>query len=189
MKKLEELPDNHLLQLVEKGDKQAFGCLYQRYLKDIYRFVFVKTGDKGIAEDITEDTFIRTWERVIRIKSNQRSISHVRAWLYKTANNLVIDHYRKRKPVPLLDKIIRSNTTSPEEVTEFNEMSETLMESIRALKPKFQQIIILRFINELSHEETASIMKISAANSRVLQFRALKNLKKSLSKKGGQYEK
>lgn len=187
MKKLEGLSDSHLLQLVEKGDKQAFGCLYQRYLNDIYRFVFVKTGDKYIAEDLTEETFIRTWERLKTAKKNQRSISHVRAWFYQIANNLVIDYYRKKKPVRSIESFIQSDEDSPEEVIEFNDMSETLLQCIRELKPKFQQIIILRFINELSHEETASIMKISTANSRVLQFRALKSLQDSLSKKGGQY--
>lgn len=179
--------DSHLLRLAEKGDKQAFGLLYQRYLKEIYRFVFFKTGTKEIAEDITEDTFIKTWERLISSHNQERSINHIRAWLYQTANNLVIDHYRKRKPVQLIDKIFHSNKASPEEIAEFNHMSQTLLESIKELKPKFQQIIILRFINELSHEETASIMRISVAYSRVLQYRAIKKLRTNLTKKVGQH--
>lgn len=187
MKKQDALSDNHLLQLVEEGDKQAFGLLYQRYLTEIYRFVFYKTGTEQVAEDITEDTFIRTWERLITYYDNKRSINNLRAWLYQTANNLVIDYYRKQKPVPLLDKLTHSNEASPEEITEIKDISQVLMESIRTLKPKFQQIIILRFINELSHEETASIMKISVSYSRVLQYRALKKLEAYLKKKVGQH--
>lgn len=183
----DSLSDSHLLRLAEKGDKQAFGLLYQRYLKEIYRFVFFKTGTKEIAEDITEDTFIKTWERLISSHKKDRSINHIRAWLYRTANNLIIDHYRKRKPVQLIDKIFRSNKASTEEIAEFNHMSQTLLDAIKELKPKFQQIIILRFINELSHEETASIMRISVANSRVLQYRAIKKLESKLTKKVGQH--
>lgn len=186
MKKQDALSDNHLLQLVEEGDKQAFGRLYQRYLNEIYRFVFFKIGNEGIAEDITEDTFIKTWERLISSHHNQKSINHLRAWLYQTANNLVIDYYRKQKPAQFLDKLKHSNKASPEEIAENKDMSQVLSESIKALQPKFQQIIILRFINELSHEETASIMKISVENSRVLQYRALKKLKAFITKKVGQ---
>jgi RNA polymerase sigma-70 factor, ECF subfamily len=187
MKNTEEYPDNLLLKLVEEGDKQAFGQLYQRYVKEIYRFVFFKTGTEEIAEDITEDTFIRTWERLINSNPSERSINHLRAWLYQTANNLVIDHYRKTKHVEFIDNLFRSKKASPEKIAEINDMSQLLMESIKALKPNFQQIIILRFINELSHEETAYIMNISVAYSRVLQFRALKKLKANLTKKVGHY--
>ena len=187
MKTSEELPDNCLLKHAAKGDKQAFGLLYQRYLIEIYRFIYYKIGNEGLSEDLTEETFIRTWERLINSHDDERSINHLRAWLYRTANNLVIDYYRKRKPVQLIEKLTSSKQPLPEEVTEFKDMSELLMESIKALKPEFQQIIILRFINQLSHDETAAIMKISPGYSRVLQFRALKKLKANLTKKVGQY--
>jgi RNA polymerase sigma-70 factor, ECF subfamily len=187
MDRSEKIPDTCLIKSSAKGNKQAFGLLYQRYLNEIYRFVFYKVGNIEIAEDITEDTFVRTWERLISSHDNKWSIKNLRAWLYQTANNLVIDHYRKRKPVQLIEKFTHSKKASPEEIIELKDMSQVLMETIRALKPEFQQIIILRFINELSHEETASIMRISTAYSRVLQYRALKKLKADLTKKVGRY--
>jgi RNA polymerase sigma-70 factor, ECF subfamily len=187
MNRLEKMPDTCLIKSAAKGDKQAFGLLYQRYLNEIYRFVFYKVGNIDVAEDITEDTFVRTWERLIGPHDNKREIINLRAWLYQTASNLVIDHYRKIKPVQFIEKFTHSKKASPEEITEDKDISQVLMETIRSLKPEFQQIIILRFINELSHEQTASIMKISTSYSRVLQYRALKKLETDLTKKVGRY--
>jgi len=181
MRKSEELPEDHLIQRAADGDKRAFGILYERYLDEIYRFAFYKVSIESIAEDITEETFLRIWEKLPSIYRSEGKIDNFRAYVYRMANNLVIDYYRRRKPVEMDLTLSISKNPSPEAVLDFKNTSQHLAEAIKGLEPEFQQIILLRFVNQLSHKEIAKIMGISDANSRVMQFRALKRLKEILS--------
>jgi len=183
MRKRDDIPEECLLKLAAEGDKQAFGILYQRYLDDIYRFVFYKVSNQSIAEDITEETFLRVWERMPKIYQQNGRIDNFSAYLYRMANNRVIDYYRKKKPVEIDMALSETKALLPEEIVDQRELSDSLSMAIRKLEPDFQEIVILRFINQLSHKQAASIMNISDANARVLQFRAIKKLHKLLSKK------
>lgn len=169
--------DEQLLQLAGQGDKQAYGVLYERYLDNIYRYVLLKVGIASIAEDLTEETFIRTWEYLPRLSRKDGMINHLKAFLYRTASNLVIDFYRKKKPDNLDPEEIIEVRESPEQIFERQEEIRKLSRIIQKMRPDYQKIIILRFVNQLSHQETASLLQITEAHSRVLQFRALKRLK------------
>ena len=179
--------ENDYLCAAAQGDKKSFGILYSHYLEEIYRFVFIKIGNELTAEDITEETFIRIWESLPRYYKNNGKVKNLRALLYRVANNLVIDHYRKRRP---LENIEENNPGPPplaEKLAIDHEQSKQLVKYIRKLKPDYQQVILLRLVNNLSHKEVASIMNISEGNSRVLLFRAVKELKKMLLKKDDSY--
>ena len=181
----DENRENHTLKSAAEGDKSAYGILYTHYLDEIYRFVYFKIGHARTAEDITEETFIRTWEVLPRIYTRDGKIDNLRAWLYRTANNLVIDFYRKSKPIEPLDPQEPGQAVSPESAVIAHEQSETLAKAIRKLSPQHQQIILLRLVNELSHQEAAGIMNISEGHSRVILYRAIKALKKILAEDGG----
>lgn len=187
MQKTDENPEERFLRLAAEGDKQSFGMLYERYLDEIYRFVFYKVGSQPTAEDLTEEAFLRAWEHLPRIYKKDQKMDNFRAWVYRIANNLVIDFYRKKKPVENIEAPEPANSALPETVAIANEQSQQLAQSIRKLKPEHQQIIILRLVNDLSHKEVASIMNISESHSRVLLYRALKKLKDNLIKKEGSY--
>ena len=174
--------DEQLLLQAANGDKQAYGVLYERYLEAIYRFVLIRVGCAEIAEDLTEDAFIRTWEYLPRLGRRNGKIDHLKAFLYRTANNLVIDFYRKKKPDPLSPDQAIPIWDSPEETYERQDEITTLLKGLRQLRPQYQKIIILRYANQLSHQETAAILNISEAHSRVLQFRALKRLASIIKK-------
>ena len=185
MANIEENQQEKLLVSAAQGDKQAFGLLYSRYLDEIYRFVYFKVGSRLTAEDITEETFLKTWESLPKIYKKGTKIDNLRAWLYRTAKNLVIDHYRKKKPAYNIEHTRPSKEPLPEDLVLEEEISQNLLHSIQKLEPDHQEIIILRLINDLSHRETAEIMNISEGNSRVLLFRALKKLKEILVEKEG----
>ncbi len=175
-----EDPNHRLLQSAAQGDKKSFGKLYERYLDEIYRYVFIKIGNQQSAEDITEETFIKTWKSLSRIYQGDGRIDNLRAWLYRIAKNLVVDYYRKNKPEIVIGPNIAENLQSPEEIVIEQEESTWIVSALQKLKPDFQQIIILRLINDMSHKEIASIMGISEGHSRILLYRALKNLKELL---------
>jgi RNA polymerase sigma-70 factor (ECF subfamily) len=187
MQKTDENPEKRFLQLAAQGDKQAFGMLYKRYLDEIYRFVFYKVGSKPTAEDITEEAFVRAWENLPRTYKRDQKLENFRAWIYRIANNLVIDFYRKKKPVENIESPNLGSAPLPETIAIEREETEHLAKSLRKLKPDFQQIIILRVVNELPYNEIASIMSISENHSRVLLYRALKKLKGIIKEDGGTY--
>jgi len=154
--------------------------LYERYLDEIYRYAYFRLGDRDEAEDITANTFMKTWESLPKIYQQDGSIYNFRNWLYRVAKNLIIDHYRKIKTLPLLNNFHEDQDATIKDA-EQNIQSGHLSKAIMALRPDYQQIIILRFINQLSHQEVTEIMKRSTSQTRILQHRALKKLRELLS--------
>jgi RNA polymerase sigma-70 factor (ECF subfamily) len=181
MQTSKQISESRLLKAAAHGDKKAFGNLYKQYLDRIYRFIRFKVGDDLIAEDLTEETFLKTWTILPKIYKKSRKIDNFNAWLYRTAKNLVIDYYRKKKPVANIENTLEEIKLSPEEFTEQQHLSQQLTKAIAKLEPKYKEIIILRFVNQLPHEEVAHILEISENNSRIMQYRALKKLKEFLS--------
>ncbi|MBN1250443.1 MAG: sigma-70 family RNA polymerase sigma factor [Anaerolineae bacterium] len=168
--------DQRLLQLAIEGDREAFGELYERYLGEIYRYVYFRVSDEREAEDITAEAFLKTWEHLPRLARKNASIRSFRNWLYRVARNRVIDHYRKKKPVPLPDGL-QTEGDLVREAVEANSQVRRLTGAIRQLSSDYQHVIILRFINQFSHAECAEVMGRTEGQTRILQYRALKKLR------------
>ncbi len=175
-KERSDFSEKHLLRLAAQGDKEAYGVLYERYLDEIYRYVTYRVGDPQEAEDITANVFVRTWERLPKMARRHRNSSSFRGWLYRVAKNLVVDFYRRREPMPLPDGLHKEDGLV-EGIAAQHTKANQLVEAISLLQSDYQQIIILRFINQLSHKECANIMKRSVGATRVLQHRALERLR------------
>ncbi len=161
-----------------KGDSDAFSILYGYYLDAIYRYIFVRIGNAVEAEDLTEDVFVRAWEALPNYRPTQHPF---KSWLYRIAHNLIVDHHRKRKPVGLVDEEIQSDASMvslPEEIVELNQDAHVLAEAVRQLGEEEQLVVVLRFVEGLSHREVAEVIGKSEAASRVIQHRALLALNK-----------
>jgi RNA polymerase sigma-70 factor (ECF subfamily) len=166
-----------------QGDEEAFSVLYNLYLDAIYRYIFVRIGSTNEAEDLTEDVFVRVWEALPKYQVSQHPF---KSWLYRIAHNLVVDYHRKHKPVVLLEEEIQGevDTTSlPEEIAEQHQMFNHLSKAIKLLGGEEQTVIILRFVEGLSHREIGEIIGKSEEASRVIQHRALAMLSKYLDLK------
>ena len=176
-----DLPDDVLVSRASSGNRPAFGLLYDRYLNEIYRYIAYQVQDTFEAEDLTETTFLKAFEKLSTM-GDKDEIRNFRAWLYRIAHNSVIDHRRVKKPLVSLDAIFGQKGESPEPEAEYEENEERtkLAQAISKLKPDYQQVILCRFINELSHAETAEIMGSNENHVRVLQYRALKKLQTML---------
>ena len=176
--------DDELVARSIKGDAEAFGDLYERYMLSIYRYMYARVGEVREAEDLTETVFIKVWQALPKFKLGKASF---RTWLYRVAHNLLVDHFRTQKQELELpaDGFLEASSPLPEEQVIEMERSEYLGSIIRRLNPQYQQILTLRFINEMSHEETAQIMDRSKGAVRVLQHRALKALQEQLAQSGG----
>jgi RNA polymerase sigma-70 factor, ECF subfamily len=176
-----EHSDEELITRTQKGDSEAYGILYDRYVDALFRYIYYRLRDEQESQDLTEETFIKVWDSV---KDKGTGIYNFKAWLYRIAHNLVVDHYRKSKEILSLDNIVALSDGEPlpENILQDQETQIQLMNAVAQLEPELQQLITLRFGNGYSHRETAEIMKVKEGHLRVMQHRALKKLYKLLSK-------
>lgn len=166
-----------LVARAQKGDQTAFGELYDFYANRLYRFISCKIPTREQAEDILQETFFKAWQAIPKLKLADLNFN---AWLYKIARNVVNDHYRavKRRPTPdNLDNYYHlSDSTDILEETDVKFEIEKVRAILNKLPPAYQQVLELRFIQELSVEETANIMGKTAIAVRITQHRAVKKL-------------
>jgi RNA polymerase sigma-70 factor, ECF subfamily len=158
-----------------QGDKAAFGDLYVRLLDDIYRYVYYRVSNQQDAEDLTETVFLKAWQGLPNYKPEGAPFM---AWLYRIAHNTVVDHYRTYKTAePLADHPYLPDEREPVEAQVFSQTEiEQLKAKLQQMTPIHQEVLVLRFINELSPAETAAALDKSNGAVRVLQHRALKEL-------------
>jgi RNA polymerase sigma-70 factor (ECF subfamily) len=170
---------------LQRVDTDAFEQVYDFYVSRIFRFIFLKIGNKENAEDLTSETFMRFWAYVRKEKINRESAEPI---LYKIARNLIIDFYRKKEIITMqIDEAI-ANQISDEQQNFINRMINReeireIMDALKEIKDEYQEIIILRFVEELGIDEIAEITGKSKGSVRVLSHRALKSLEKVMKLK------
>lgn len=183
MKKLNKYKEKILLfRIRTQGDKESYGELYDNYVDNIYRFIFFKVSSGEVAEDLTSETFLRTWGYLIDQDKGSK-IDSFGPFIYKVARNLIIDHYRQRKEEENINEgVDRSDERLDiKSSLEINEEIKNLERGLRSLKEEYREVVILRHIEGLSIAETSSIIGKSKNNTRVLAHRAIKTLKEILS--------
>ena len=162
------------------GDSSAFGSLYDHYQPMIYRFVAVKVGRREEAEDITHQVFMNAWQNMKRYRHRGHPFS---SWLYRIARNQVIDHYRSHKEQVSLEQVdveAFSVSWSAQSDLPFKMELERVWKGIRTLKQDYQDVVVLRFVEDLSLKETAAAMKKTEGAIKLMQHRAIRELKKLL---------
>jgi RNA polymerase sigma-70 factor, ECF subfamily len=181
-----EFNEEQVLSSASRGDREAFGALYERYVERIYNYVYYRTGNLHDAEDLTARVF-------------QRAMSHIRsyndrgvpfsAWLYRIAHNLVANWHRdrsRRQEIPLNDvPVIPSKDDRPEARLVRSQAEESLLRLIRQLPPERQTLLILKFVEDFSNAEIGRIMGRSEGAVKSLYHRTLLALRDDL---GGQLD-
>ena len=173
-----------LIRSSKDGDQDAFEALYLHYLERIFRYIYFRIGDEAQSEDMTEEVFVRAWEALPKYRIGE---SRFACWLYTIAHNLIVDEYRRYNPVPISSEDLAHLPDSkdlPESVVGKKQEFEILANSIMDLDDLYQQVLILRFVEGLSHREIAAIIGTSQVASRVIQHRALKALRTLLLRRG-----
>ena len=159
--------------------RAMFEEIYLKYSDKIYKYVYMNVSDPYLSEDITSEVFLRVWKRW-----NKLRLDFIQALLYKIAKNIIVDHYRKkknRKQVSLEDSIEKGfepfyDAELIEKLHKDNNIQK-LRAQVQLLPDNLKEVIVLRFINDLSAKEVGEILSTSEVNVRVLQYRAIKKLK------------
>ncbi|OGZ00625.1 MAG: hypothetical protein A3A43_03145 [Candidatus Liptonbacteria bacterium RIFCSPLOWO2_01_FULL_56_20] len=163
-----------------KGEASAFGLLYDHYQPKIYRFVIIKVGQREEAEDLTHQVFLSAWQNIRDYEDIGFPFS---SWLYRIARNAIIDYYRtKKNPAPL--EAADAEQYAPDTLAERTDQAIELQKvrrAIQELSPLHQDIVIMRFVEELSLREIAAALGKSEGAVKLLQHRAIKQLKNLLA--------
>ena len=155
-----------------------FETLYESNAPLIYRFMFWRTKDEMLSEDLTSSVFEKAW----RTRGNFNGGS-AKAWLFRIARTTLIDHWRKHKEVPDDGVVIAEAESGALELGESLErrMSiERLQNAVTKLPDEMRKVVELRFTKGQSVREVAHALDISESNVRVIQYRALQKLRKLL---------
>jgi len=169
--------EEQLIQNAKSGNAESFGALYDLYMPRIYRFIFLRTHHKEDAEDLTHQVFVNAWQGLHRYEPRGFPFG---SWLYRIATNAVIDHYRTARAHAPLEAI-------PEELlAEHGSASEAIdtaidLNRVRAmltkLEPDQQNVLLMKFVDDMSNREIAQALGKSEGGVRVIQHRAIKKLK------------
>jgi len=154
----------------------ALAEIYDGYSDKIYSYIYHRIGDGSVAEDLTGDVFVRMLEA---IRADRSWTLTLQGWLYRIAHNLVVDHFRRqsKRDGPELDERWMASdnpTTSFEGLFHSNQ----LRTAMRFLTEEQQQVIVLKFVEDLSNAEVAKIMDKTEGAIKALQHRGLASLRR-----------
>jgi RNA polymerase sigma-70 factor (ECF subfamily) len=157
-------------------EPEALEHIYDDFATKIYNYIYHRTGDSTLAEDLTGDVFVRMLES---IRSGRPWNTSLQGWLYRIAHNLIIDHYRRqtKRDGPELDErwmAAESPTMSFEGLFHSNQ----LRLAMRFLTDEQQQVVALKFVEGLSNVEVAEVLGKTEGAIKALQHRALASLRR-----------
>lgn len=175
---MEELTE--VIEKAKAGDKNAFKIIYETFYQRIYRYCSLNLNNDDTAQDVCQETFIKAWKSLPTFTLEKGGT--MQAFLFRIARNLIIDLSRKKKAYQL--KEYQAVETNEDFLEDFDRKQNVanLKKALAELDEKERQIIILRYFEELSTEETAKIIGMNGGALRVRTHRVLKKLKEILER-------
>lgn len=166
---------------MDKKLEKQFELNFTKLAGGIFRYAYFKVSDYELAQDLTQETFIKYW----KVLSEGKKIGNHKALLYFIAKGLVIDYYRKKKrtkgvSIESVDERLLSVSDSVEETLYQKQELEQVYATIKKLKKDYQDILFLHYVEDLSVKEIAFIQNKQENAIRAFLHRALKALKKKL---------
>jgi len=172
-----------------KENKEAFAKLYETYFQRIYNYILHRTSDIDLTEDLTSQVFMKVLDNIHKFEWRGLPFS---AWLYRIASNEIMTYYRQNKHVSNtnfeeLEFIIADEGDSPLDMVKSAEKRaeermkySAIRNTLDKLKPKYAEIIVLKYFEKKENDEIAMILNTSEGNIRIRLHRAIKKIKKLL---------
>jgi RNA polymerase sigma-70 factor, ECF subfamily len=172
--------EESLIQRARTGDRHAFGKLYDEYVPRIYRYIFLKVSRKHDAEDLTHQVFLSAWESIGRYELKGFPFS---SWLYRIASNAVIDFYRTSRSHQDIETVPEDTFAETPELDRTLDISQefgVVKMALAKLETDQQNVLIMKFIDDRTNKEIAQALSKTEGAVRVIQHRALKQLRHHL---------
>jgi RNA polymerase sigma-70 factor (ECF subfamily) len=178
--KLDREEEKLLVHRATMRDTSAFAELYDKHVVRVYRHVYYLVSDASVAEDLTAQTFLKAWEAIDRYKERGAPFA---AWLLRIAHNLTVSHLRSKRDHSELDEafVDQKLHRNPEDALDRTQEEMSVRAAVMRLRDEQRQVIMLRFVEELDYKEVAAVIGKSIPAVRVIQHRALTNLRKLMA--------
>jgi len=186
------LPDADVVALAQQGRDAAFRELIRRYERPVFSLIFRMVRDRELSEDLAQDTFVKVLNHIDRYRPEFKFSS----WLFKIANNVAIDHLRRRQIETIsidgsphaatADAIeatsfeIAGQQESPLEEMESRELGSAIERAIGRLRPEYRSCIMLRHVEGRSYEEIAATLDLPLGTVKTYIHRARHELRRAL---------
>jgi RNA polymerase sigma-70 factor (ECF subfamily) len=187
-----KLSDTEVVALAQQGKETAYRELLSRYERPVFSLIFRMVRDRETAEDLAQETFVKVLNNIDRYSPDFKFSS----WLFKIANNLTIDHLRRRRvdtisiegaPDAVTSEsakatsiTIASSDQSPLAELESRELGLAIERAIGKLRPEYRACIMLRHVEDRSYEEIAEIVKLPLGTVKTYIHRARHELRMAL---------
>ena len=171
--------DTELVRAALSGNQDACRALVARHQHAVYNLALRLLRDPAAAEDVAQDTFLKTFQRLHTFDTSRR----LTPWLLRIAHNTAIDVLRRRVPPAaslLNDPVDGSASTAAEADLERRELRDALSDGIGALRPQYRAAIVLRYQHELSYAEVADVMGVPVGTAKTYVHRARRDLAERL---------
>ena len=168
------MPDaiTKLVEASQQGDRASYEQLVNLYLAQVQWAAYIIIRDRHLAEDITQEAFIKAWQNLPRLKDGTK----FPAWLMEIARNTARDYFKKRKisMIPL-DEVAESVSTAVSVKPSLSESDEHILEKVRQLPDDYQNLLMLRYFEDLSYKEIAGrlSMNVSAVGEKLCRIRQM----------------
>lgn len=170
------------LQGARQLNEEALALIYDAFSTALYRYAFRLLGNREAAEDIVAETFYRFLRS---IGAGGGPESHLKAYLYRVAHNLIVDRFRRNMPVELsLDPnsiTLHSSSDDPAKKVEVSDEQAEIRRYLWKLSPDQRQVIVLKFFEGLSNHEVAEVLGKPEGAVKSLQHRGLNALRRILA--------
>jgi RNA polymerase sigma-70 factor, ECF subfamily len=189
---LRNLPDADLVSLAQEGREAAYRELVRRYERPVFSLIFRMVRDREISEDLAQDTFIKVLNHIDKYRPEFKLSS----WLFKIANNVAIDHLRKRQlDTVSIDGSPHALSAAEVEATSFDvmarqesaldemeakELGSAIERAIQKLRPEYRACIMLRHVEGRSYEEIAATLDLPLGTVKTYIHRARHQLRDAL---------
>lgn len=187
--------DSELVLATRSGSEEAFRELVLRYQRPVFSLILRMVRDRSLAEDLSQEAFVKAYRALGRFDPSRKFSS----WLFKIAHNLTIDSIRRKRlhtqsldqpigsadgDLRLGDRIADHDQMAPDRAVESVDLGESLERAIAALRPEYREVVMLRFVEEMSYQEVAEILDLPLGTIKTYIHRARKELAELLGGEG-----
>ncbi|MBI2795946.1 MAG: sigma-70 family RNA polymerase sigma factor [Gemmatimonadetes bacterium] len=189
---LENRPDADVVALAQQGREEAFREIIRRYERPVFSLVYRMVRDREVAEDLSQEAFIKVLNHIDKYRPEFKLSS----WLFKIANNVAIDHLRKRQietisidgsphaaslaEIEATSFDVESGGENPLQELEARELGSAIERAIAKLRPEYRACIMLRHVEGRSYEEIAATLDLPLGTVKTYIHRARHELREAL---------
>lgn len=170
------MTDELIMEAVKRGDLQQASVLFERYHKRIFNFLARMTMDRELAEDLTQNVFLR----MLKYRTSYREGLRFQSWIYQVARNVFADHYQahKNRGAAFVDvEKVSDHLRDDQEGVDYDEREKNLHRSLARLSDEQRELLVLTRFQQLKYEEVAVILDTTVANIKVKVHRAIIKLR------------